>query len=169
MVGASLIVGESLSGHADARVGAALHLAQALGDGYQLGVDARASIEGFTGGFGCGTLADDGRPVPAVGVVCLAPGAAVHAFLGRRVATSKRSWLALDAGPGASAEFTIPGQGGRTQVQLRPSVLARIALLVDTGEALGARWSIGLGLEESVQGICAPQHTGGLGLIVEAR
>ena len=97
VIGAALDVGESLgSGDAELRVGTGLYVAQPLRGGWLLGGQLDGSLEGYTGGYGCGTNAPLTMPVPSIGVACLQPTVGLHLLVGTQAASGPRSLLRLE-------------------------------------------------------------------------
>ena len=139
----------------------------ALPGGWTLGGELAGSIEGYTGGYGCGTLAGDGA-VPAVAVTCLQPGLAAHALLGTQAAPNANARVRLELGLGATSIFLVPGQGGDARRTTYASGLLRAAYLRRLGPALTGDWWLGVQLEERALGLDDTRTTRAVGLLLEA-
>jgi hypothetical protein len=170
IIGTTLHYGQALGVEADARLGSALYVLQSLPGGWILGGELSGSLEGYHGGYGCGTgdAAGD-EAVPSIGVVCLQPSLAAHVLMGAQAAAGPMTRLRLEAGLGASSVFVIPGRGGATRRETVPSGLVRASYLLEVGEALGSRWSLGLALEERALDPADARWARSVGLVVEGR
>lgn len=150
------------------RMGAGVHGVLGRAGSLALGAELSASVGGYTGGWGCGTVAmKPGAVVPAVAVGCFEPSFGAHGLFG--YAAGSRTRLRLEAGLGAVAVATIPGAGGRDVVRLHPSGLVRGQLLrAVPGRLAGGDWAIGLQISQQIVGVRAPQTLAAVGLVLEA-
>jgi hypothetical protein len=168
LIGTTFQVGEALSEDARARVADAIYVVQPLRDGWMVGGELSGSFEGYSGGYGCGTV-DYDMPVIALAVVCYQPSAALHALAGVQASLNQSSRLRVEVGLGATAVFLIPGMGGSTRRELMPSGLLRIGYLRSMGEAFGGDWRIGVAVEERAIGVRDTLFSRSLGLVLEAQ
>jgi hypothetical protein len=147
-VGSTIHVGDGLGDEASARLGSTIYVIQPI-DGWSIGGELSGSIEGYTGGWGCGTSMSSGDDVvPALAVSCVQPNLAAHALVGMQASPSPRTGLRLTGGLGASSLWLLPGAGGQDQRDLAPSGLLRVDALFRAGEIVGATWWLGASLEE---------------------
>lgn len=154
-LGAAAGAGGGLGGEAERRGEVQLGLALAAPGGpWSLGLLVVGSLEGYTGGWGCGTAdSHPGDVVPSIATSCLQPAAGLFGVLGwtregGRATTRVRAELAH----GLSAQWLMPSEGGTTEVRLRPAWRARGAALARLGELFGGRWWIGLQAEATLLG-----------------
>ena len=170
IIGTHLQLGQSLAGEADARLGSAVHVVQPVGGGWLLGGELAGSIEGYTGGYGCGTIEAGGDvAVPSVAVGCVQPGLAAHLLAGVQAAPSAASTLRLEAGLGATSIFLLATSGTDGRRDTAPSALLRASYLLRATTTLGASWWIGLSLEERALDLADPHLARSVGLLLEGR
>lgn len=166
-IGTTLHVGEALAGDANTRVGSTIYVTQPLQNGWLVGGELSGSVEGYLGGYGCGTYQDSEADVPSVAVSCFQPGVAAHVLVGVQAFPSARSLLRVEGGLGGTTLFLVPGQGGSTQHDIVPSGLVRASYLFRAGEALGADWWLGAALEERAMSSSDVALARSIGLVVE--
>jgi hypothetical protein len=165
--GTSLGYGDGLGGEADERMATNIYVYSSLPGGWTLGGEIAGSLEGFDGGYGCGTYDTTGMDVPAVAVMCLQPSVAVHALFGVKAAPSPSTRLRLEGGAGAATLFLVPGQGGQTVRDTSASGLIRAAYLAHLGTGFTGEWWLGLQLEERALGLNDPHLARSIALILE--
>lgn len=169
VIGTTMTYGESLGGEAGERVAANLYMVGFLGGGWTLGGEMSGSIEGYTGGYGCGTTMSGGVDVPAVAVTCFQPGVGTHLLVGTQASPSSWSQLRLELGVGATAVYLMPGDGGRTHRDIYASGLIRVMYLGHLGSAATGDWWVGVALEERALGIEDTRVVRSFGLVLEGR
>ncbi len=170
VVGTTMSYGDSLGGEADGRFGANIYMYGRLGGGWTVGGELSGSLEGYTGGYGCGTLqSNPGDVVPAVAVTCLQPGIATHVLLGTQAAPSPSSQLRLELGVGATAVYLVPGQGGDTQRDTFGSGLIRAMYLTHLGTGFAGDWWAGIAFEERAIGVEHTRLVRSFGIVLEGR
>lgn len=167
VVGTTVSYGGGIGGQADERVATGLFAYATAPGGWTLGGQLDGSLEGYTGGYGCGTLPSEGA-VPAVAVSCLQPGVAAHAMFGTRAAPSASTRLRLELGVGATSIFLVPGQGGDTRRATYASGLVRAVYLARLGRAFTGQWWLGLQLEERAIGVDDTRTARAVGVVLEA-
>jgi hypothetical protein len=117
-IGTTMTYGESLGGEAGERVSANVYAYSVLGGGLTLGGEVSGSLEGYTGGYGCGTtMGGADVDVPAVAVVCFQPSVGTHLLVGTQASPSSWSQLRLELGVGATALYLMAGDGGHTSIR----------------------------------------------------
>jgi hypothetical protein len=169
VIGTALQLGQSLGGEAQARLGSAIYVLQPLGR-WLVGGELAGSIEGYTGGWGCGTgTQEPGEAVPSVGVVCARPSLGAHVFAGAHGQLSARTQVRMLGGLGATALWLLPARGGHGQGNLAPSGLLRVDLLLMAGTLLGADWWVGAALEERAVALRGARFSSSGGLLLEGR
>jgi hypothetical protein len=57
---------------------------------------------------------------------------------------------------------------GADRLELVPSALLRVAYLIDSGDALGAQWSVGASVEEGGLAVDGVRFSRSIGLVIEA-
>ena len=169
VVGTSFGYGEALGGEADERVSTNIYMYGSLPGGWTLGGEVAGSLEGFDGGYGCGTYDTTGMIVPSIAVVCLQPALAVHALFGVKAAPTPSTRLRLEGGVGAVSLFLVPGQGGQTVRDTSASGLIRAAYLAHIGTGFTGEWWLGIQLEERALGLNDPHLARSVGLVLEGR
>ena len=168
IIGTHLQLGGPLAGEADARLGSVVHVVQPVGGGWLLGGELAGSIEGYTGGYGCGAAAGDAT-VPSIAVGCVQPGLAAHLLAGVQAAPSPGSTLRLEAGLGATSVFLLATSGTDGDRDTTSSALLRASYLLRATTTLGASWWIGLSLEERALDLADPHLARSVGLLLEGR
>lgn len=169
VVGTTMSYGDSLGGEAEGRFGANIYMYGRLGGGWTVGGELSGSLEGYTGGYGCGTLPNTGDAVPAVAVSCLQPGIATHVLFGAQAAPSPSSQLRLELGIGATAVYLVPGQGGDTRRDTFGSGLIRAMYLAHLGTGFAGDWWGGVVFEERAIGVEHTRLVRSFGLVLEGR
>jgi hypothetical protein len=161
--------GEALGGEATGRFGADIHAYGSIGNGFTIGGELSGSIEGYTGGYGCGTMSDGSGAIPAVAVSCLQPGIATHLLLGAEASPTQSTQLRFEVGLGATAVYLVPSQGGETQRDTFASGLIRAMYLAHVGDNVAGNWWVGVAVEERAIGFGDPHLVRSLGLVLEGR
>lgn len=169
VVGTTMSYGDSLGGEADRRFGANIYMYGRLGGGWTVGGELSGSLEGYTAGYGCGTLPPTGGEVIAVAVSCLQPGIATHVLFGTQAAPSPSSQLRFELGVGATAVYLIPSQGGDTQRDTFGSGLIRAMYLTHLGTGFAGDWWAGVAFEERAIGVEHTRLVRSFGLVLEGR
>ena len=168
IIGGSIGAGQSLAGKSDARLSSTVHALFDVGHGWALGGEVSGSIEGYEGGWGCGTIMGGGV-VPAVAVTCLQPSLLAHFLAATQAAPSPGTRLRLDFGVGLGSIWLLPGGGGNDQARLVPSGVVRATYLVSLGHGLQSDWWLGLALEEHGVVYNGARVAATIGLVLEGR
>jgi len=153
-LGAGAGLGEEAQRRGEMQLAAAF---AAPGGPWSLGLLLTGSLEGYTGGFSCGTHASTSpdEVVPSIATTCLQPAAGLYALVGWSRAAGSDARVRVEAGPGAALLWLVPGEGGETRTDLRPAWRAQATALARMGEMLGGRWWLGLQAEVVALGAAA--------------